>query len=68
MLSNANDLAYLSSEFNSATSVLNSPAKCGMFIDYLFSHKRDPTWTLHHQKAVCMIFALPEMSIEENKR
>ncbi|CAH8477974.1 unnamed protein product [Heterobilharzia americana] len=28
MLSNANDLAYLSSEFNSATSVLNSPAKC----------------------------------------
>ncbi|CAH8477941.1 unnamed protein product [Heterobilharzia americana] len=47
-LSNANDLAHLSSEFNSATSVLNSPAKCGMFIDYLFSHKRDPTWTLFY--------------------
>uniref|UniRef100_A0A5K4F545 Phorbol-ester/DAG-type domain-containing protein n=1 Tax=Schistosoma mansoni TaxID=6183 RepID=A0A5K4F545_SCHMA len=47
-LSNANDLAHLSSEFDSATSVLNSPAKCAMFIDYLFSHKRDPTWTLFH--------------------
>lgn len=25
---------------------MNSPAKCAMFIDYLFSHKRDPTWTV----------------------
>ncbi|CAH8465235.1 unnamed protein product [Schistosoma guineensis] len=47
-LSIANDLAHLSSEFDSATSVMNSPAKCAMFIDYLFSHKRDPTWTLFH--------------------
>nr|CAH8820096.1 unnamed protein product [Trichobilharzia regenti] len=47
-LSNANDLAHLSSEFDSATSVLASPAKCGMFIDYLFSHKRDPTWVLFY--------------------
>ncbi|KAH8851251.1 Protein kinase c eta type [Schistosoma japonicum] len=47
-LSNANDLAQISCEFNNATSVLNSPAKCGMFIDYLFSHKRDPTWTFFY--------------------
>ncbi|CAH8440520.1 unnamed protein product [Schistosoma turkestanicum] len=47
-LSNANDLVHLSSEFDDATSVLKSPAKCAIFIDYLFSHKRDPTCTLFH--------------------
>ncbi|KAA3678584.1 uncharacterized protein DEA37_0009952 [Paragonimus westermani] len=42
------ELSNLSSLFDRASAVLNSPAKCGVFINYLFTQNRDVAPTLFY--------------------
>lgn len=47
-LTTTNEISQLSIQFENASNVLSNPARCGIFLSYLFKQNRDPIPTLFY--------------------